>query len=227
MVWRRLPSFLPNLRLVLLPFTEAQQATYEKTGFVRELAFRTAPNVNKVSCQCQCSRSTASAQGAKRPQLVATPATAAAAILAPAVLPSCAVSADVSQASGSWQHQGAGGEPGVAVAQTLPHPSPPPPQAEIKAFLESVYGLRVANVNTLNYEGKKKRSKHGYHRCGRGLGGRAGGRAGPDRRRRRRTRTRRRRTRCPKDQLRPLAPALLPGATVSLLPAACPSLQQA
>ncbi|CAD7700782.1 unnamed protein product [Ostreobium quekettii] len=32
---------------------------------------------------------------------------------------------------------------------------------EIKAFLESVYGMEVEKVNTLNYEGKKKRRKYG------------------------------------------------------------------
>jgi large subunit ribosomal protein L23 len=37
-------------------------------------------------------------------------------------------------------------------------------QAEIKAFLESVYGLRVESVRTLNYEGRKKRGKGGFFR---------------------------------------------------------------
>ncbi|CAD7702337.1 unnamed protein product [Ostreobium quekettii] len=32
---------------------------------------------------------------------------------------------------------------------------------EIKAFLERVYGMSVEKVNTLNYEGKKKRRKYG------------------------------------------------------------------
>lgn len=32
---------------------------------------------------------------------------------------------------------------------------------EIRKFLESVYGLNVAKVNTLNVEGKKKRGKTG------------------------------------------------------------------
>lgn len=31
-----------------------------------------------------------------------------------------------------------------------------PLQLELKQFLEKVYGLSVARVNTLNYEGKKK-----------------------------------------------------------------------
>lgn len=35
-------------------------------------------------------------------------------------------------------------------------------KAEIKAFLESVYGLSVARVSTCNYEGPKKRSKSGH-----------------------------------------------------------------
>jgi len=41
-----------------------------------------------------------------------------------------------------------------------PFPSLPPnsqPQLEIKRFLESAYGLHVEKVDTINYEGKKKR----------------------------------------------------------------------
>lgn len=49
-------------------------------------------------------------------------------------------------------------------------------QVEIKAFLESVYGLDVAKVNTLNVEGKKKRGKFGFFRCG---SDDEGGMAGP------------------------------------------------
>ncbi|PSC70457.1 50S ribosomal L23 [Micractinium conductrix] len=82
-MWRRLPAYLPNLRLQLQPLSEAQQAIFERTGFLRELVFKTAPSVSKP---------------------------------------------------------------------------------EIKAFLESVYGLNVAKVNTLNVEGKKKRGKHGFFR---------------------------------------------------------------
>lgn len=37
-------------------------------------------------------------------------------------------------------------------------------QIEIKRFLESVYGLKVESVHTLNYEGKKKRRKTGTFR---------------------------------------------------------------
>jgi hypothetical protein len=37
-------------------------------------------------------------------------------------------------------------------------------QVEIKHFLESVYGLHVEKVNTLNVEGKKKRGKFGFFR---------------------------------------------------------------
>ncbi|EIE22294.1 hypothetical protein COCSUDRAFT_55988 [Coccomyxa subellipsoidea C-169] len=35
-------------------------------------------------------------------------------------------------------------------------------QLEIKQFLERVYGLKVAAIQTVNYEGKKKRRKTGY-----------------------------------------------------------------
>jgi len=37
-------------------------------------------------------------------------------------------------------------------------------QAEVKAFLQSVYGLEVAAVRSANVEGKKKRSKKGFYR---------------------------------------------------------------
>ena len=35
-------------------------------------------------------------------------------------------------------------------------------QVQIKQFLERVYGLRVASVQTVNYDGKKKRRKTGF-----------------------------------------------------------------
>eukprot|EP00951_Prasinocladus_malaysianus_P047408 scaffold650339_cov45-Prasinocladus_malaysianus.AAC.1 len=35
---------------------------------------------------------------------------------------------------------------------------------EIKGILEGVYGMDVASVQTINYEGKKKRSKYGFVR---------------------------------------------------------------
>lgn len=34
-------------------------------------------------------------------------------------------------------------------------------QLELKQFLERVYGLSVASIQTLNYEGKKKRRRTG------------------------------------------------------------------
>jgi hypothetical protein len=49
MVWRRLPSFLPNLSLKLLPLSEAQHTAFEQTGRLKELAFKTVPSVNKAS----------------------------------------------------------------------------------------------------------------------------------------------------------------------------------
>lgn len=35
---------------------------------------------------------------------------------------------------------------------------------EIRQYLEQVYGLSVSKVRTLNVEGRKKRSKHGFYR---------------------------------------------------------------
>ena len=52
MVWHRLPSFLPNFTLKLLPLSEAQQKAFEATGFVRNVAFRTAPSASKVRSAC-------------------------------------------------------------------------------------------------------------------------------------------------------------------------------
>jgi ribosomal protein L23 len=53
------------------------------------------------------------------------------------------------------------------------------PQAEIKPFIEAVYGMQVERVSTINYQGKKKTqidsqgSPH-YYRCVCVLGGGGG-----------------------------------------------------
>lgn len=44
--------------------------------------------------------------------------------------------------------------------QTIPRVSKP----ELRQYLEKVYGLSVASLRTLNYEGAKKRGKHGFFR---------------------------------------------------------------
>lgn len=81
--WRRVPTFLPNLPLHLVPLTDAQRAVYEKTGFVKELVFKTVPQATK---------------------------------------------------------------------------------SEIKSILEGIYGVDVETVKTINYQGKKKRSKDAIYR---------------------------------------------------------------
>lgn len=48
MVWRRLPTYLPNLQLKLLPLKGEQLKQLQETGWLKEVAFRTTPNVNKV-----------------------------------------------------------------------------------------------------------------------------------------------------------------------------------
>ena len=48
MGWRRLPSYLPNLALKLLPLDKAATETYAKTGFLEKLAFKVAPSTSKV-----------------------------------------------------------------------------------------------------------------------------------------------------------------------------------
>ncbi len=48
MSWRRLPSYLANIRLRLMPFNEQQIKAYEETGHVKQIAFKTTPRVGKV-----------------------------------------------------------------------------------------------------------------------------------------------------------------------------------
>ena len=48
MSWKRLPSYLANLPLRLMPFTEQQQKAFEATGHVQEIALKTSPRVGKV-----------------------------------------------------------------------------------------------------------------------------------------------------------------------------------
>lgn len=48
MSWRRLPTYLANLRLRLMPFNEQQRKAYEETGHVQQIAFKTTPRVGKV-----------------------------------------------------------------------------------------------------------------------------------------------------------------------------------
>ena len=51
MSWKRLPTYLANLRLRLMPFNEAQQKAYEETGHVQQIAFKTTPRAGKVRTQ--------------------------------------------------------------------------------------------------------------------------------------------------------------------------------
>lgn len=46
--WKRVPAFLPNLTLKLMPLSESQRAAFDATGFVKELVFRTTPQATKV-----------------------------------------------------------------------------------------------------------------------------------------------------------------------------------
>jgi hypothetical protein len=48
MAFRRMPTFLANIPLRMLPLAEEQLAQLRETGWLREVAFRTQPNVNKV-----------------------------------------------------------------------------------------------------------------------------------------------------------------------------------
>jgi hypothetical protein len=51
MVWKRLPTYLANLRLQLMPLAKEQLEQIKQTGWVKEAAFRTTPNVTKVRAQ--------------------------------------------------------------------------------------------------------------------------------------------------------------------------------
>ena len=62
-MFRRLPSYFPNLSLKLLPLTEAEQKAFKETGFLKRLVFRVAPSTNKVGVAavpavraCACAR---------------------------------------------------------------------------------------------------------------------------------------------------------------------------
>ncbi len=48
MGWRRLPTYLVNFPLRLMPLTPKQQKALEITGHVSEVAFKTIPSVGKV-----------------------------------------------------------------------------------------------------------------------------------------------------------------------------------
>lgn len=47
-----------------------------------------------------------------------------------------------------------------AAFRTKPHVT----KQEIRGILEGMYGLNVSSVQTINYEGKKKRDKYGFYR---------------------------------------------------------------
>jgi hypothetical protein len=47
-MWRRLPTYFPNLRLQMLPLTAEQKALLGDTGWLREVAFRCEPKTTKV-----------------------------------------------------------------------------------------------------------------------------------------------------------------------------------
>jgi hypothetical protein len=48
MGWRRLPTYLVNFPLRLMPLTPKQRQALETTGHVSEVAFKTIPSVGKV-----------------------------------------------------------------------------------------------------------------------------------------------------------------------------------
>lgn len=47
-MWRRLPTWFPNLRLQMLPLTDEQKAAVAATGWLREVAFKCEPRTTKV-----------------------------------------------------------------------------------------------------------------------------------------------------------------------------------
>lgn len=47
-MWRRLPTWFPNIKLVMLPLNPEEFTKLKNDGWLREVAFRTEPRVNKV-----------------------------------------------------------------------------------------------------------------------------------------------------------------------------------
>lgn len=47
-MWRRLPTYFPNIRLTMLPLSPEAREQLVTTGWMREVAFKTEPRVNKV-----------------------------------------------------------------------------------------------------------------------------------------------------------------------------------
>ena len=48
MIWKRLPTYLLNLPLRLMPLSEKQQKVLEETGHLADVAFKTVPSIGKV-----------------------------------------------------------------------------------------------------------------------------------------------------------------------------------
>ena len=165
MGWRRLPTYFVNFPLRLLPLSEKQQKIYEATGHLSEVAFKTTPKAGKVSVP------TTNQQEPIRLVDVIKP-------LSPENRPEHTLSSTISFAKASQAdrelylldgllHKDRRG-PALhahACAVTLDSVSPTAVlQLEIRQYLERVYGLDVAKVRTLNYEGKKKQGKYGFYR---------------------------------------------------------------
>lgn len=53
-MWRRLPTYFPNIRLAMLPLSPEAKEQLVATGWLREVAFKTEPRVNKVRCARFC-----------------------------------------------------------------------------------------------------------------------------------------------------------------------------
>lgn len=54
MVWRRLPTLFPNIRLHMLPLPKEKLEQIRATGWTREVAFRTDPKTSKVCSMDFC-----------------------------------------------------------------------------------------------------------------------------------------------------------------------------
>jgi hypothetical protein len=50
-MWRRLPTWFPNIKMTMLPISEAELQQVLECGWLREVAFKTEPRVNKVYIQ--------------------------------------------------------------------------------------------------------------------------------------------------------------------------------
>jgi hypothetical protein len=145
-----MPTWFPNIRLQMMALSQEQRTSLLETGWLREVAFKTEPRVNKVghSGGCRGAGSLAGWSTRQHTLWCTRPAAAAAA----------RAGQDASRRHTCRRHNA---RCAATSCHVPPHLSTPTtrvplllttPQVEIKAFLEAVYGMQVERVNTINYQ---------------------------------------------------------------------------